>query len=98
MGHPHCVCLGGTEKRPPDGEGPPRSGRVQRNTVRGRKMKSDRVFKMTFASVYPHYITKAERKGRTKAEVDQVICWLTGYSAKGLGAQNAKKKDLPSFF
>ena len=44
----------------------------------------ERVYKMTFASVYPHYVAKAEKKGRTKAEVDEIIRWLTGYShAKG---------------
>lgn len=45
-----------------------------------------RVFKISFASVYPHYITKAEKKGRTKAEVDEIIRWLTGYSQKQLEA------------
>ncbi len=39
-----------------------------------------RIYTMSFASVYPHYLVKAEKKGRTKAEVDQIICWLTGYS------------------
>lgn len=53
---------------------------------------------MSFASVYPHYVTKAEKKGRTKAEVDEVICWLTGYSAEGLAAQIAQKKDFEAFF
>ena len=43
-------------------------------------MDNHRVFKMSFAGVYPHYIAKAEKKGRTKQEVDDVICWLTGYS------------------
>lgn len=57
-----------------------------------------RVYKMSFAGVYPHYITKAEKKGRTKAEVDEVICWLTGYSAKALATQIADKKDLETFF
>lgn len=57
-----------------------------------------RVFKISFASVYPHYVAKAEKKGRTKAEVDEVICWLTGYSAKGLAAQIAQKTDFETFF
>ena len=57
-------------------------------------MDSHRVFKMSFAGVYPHYITKAEKKGRTKAEVDQVICWLTGYSPESLAAQIEERKDL----
>ena len=42
----------------------------------------ERIFQMPFASVYPHYITKAEKKGRTKAEVDEIIEWLTGYNEK----------------
>ncbi len=57
-----------------------------------------RVFRMSFASVYPHYVTKAEKKGRTKAEVDEVICWLTGYSQKALAAQIAQKTDFETFF
>ena len=53
---------------------------------------------MSFASVYPLYITKAEKKGRTKAEVDEVIRWLTGYSQKGLEAQLKKKTTFEIFF
>lgn len=53
---------------------------------------------MSFASVYPHYIAKAEKKGRTKAEVDQIISWLTGYDAKGLQAQIDKRTDFEHFF
>ena len=53
---------------------------------------------MSFASVYPLYITKAERKGRTKVEVDTVICWLTGYSKKGLEEQIKNKTDFETFF
>ena len=49
-------------------------------------------------SVYPHYVQKAEKKGRTKKEVDEVICWLTGYSAKALATQINDKKDLKTFF
>lgn len=45
-------------------------------------MENTRIFKMAFASVYPHYIQKAEKKGRTKEEVDIIICWLTGYDPK----------------
>ena len=52
---------------------------------------------MSFASVYPHYVTKAERKGRTKAEVDQIICWLTGYTQKTLDAHLKKKTDFETF-
>lgn len=57
-----------------------------------------RVFKMSFASVYPHYITKAERKGRTKDEVDQIIYWLTGYSKEQLEAVMIQKTDFRTFF
>lgn len=57
-----------------------------------------RVFRMSFASIYPMYIQKAERKGRTKAEVDEVICWLTGYDKKTLKQQVDKKNDLKTFF
>lgn len=57
-----------------------------------------RIFKMSFARVYPLYIAKAEKKGRTKAEVDEVICWLTGYSLKELEAQLKKQTDFETFF
>jgi hypothetical protein len=57
-----------------------------------------RIYSMSVASVYPHYITKAEKKGRTKAEVDQVIRWLTGYTAKALESHLAKKTDFETFF
>ena len=57
-----------------------------------------RVFKMPFASVYPHYVQKAEKKGRTKKELDEVICWLTGYSARQLASQIKEKKDFETFF
>ncbi len=61
-------------------------------------METHRVFKMAFAGVYPHYIQKAEKKGRTKAEVDEVICWLTGYNPQSLAQQIAAKTDLETFF
>jgi len=57
-----------------------------------------RIYSMSFASVYPLYIKKAEKKGRTKAEVDETICWLTGYSQKGLEAEIDKQTDLEAFF
>ena len=57
-----------------------------------------RVFKIAVAAVYPHYITKAEKKGRTKAEVDEVIRWLTGYSQQQLEARLADKTDFETFF
>src|SRR5689334_8512651 len=59
---------------------------------------SERVFKMIFAKVYPYYIAKAEKKGRTKSEVDAVICWLTGYNQRQLEGQLKKQKDLETFF
>lgn len=58
----------------------------------------DKVFKMSFASVYPHYITKAEKKGRTKEEVDTIIRWLTGYDQKKLQKQIDNKTDFENFF
>lgn len=61
-------------------------------------MDNTRVFKMSFASVYPHYVTKAEKKGRTKQEVDDVICWLTGYTPQALAAQITDRKSLETFF
>ena len=57
-----------------------------------------RIYTMTFASVYPHYVAKAEKKGRKKAEVDAVICWLTGYSQQELKAQLKKQIDFETFF
>lgn len=53
-------------------------------------MANDRVFAMSFASVYPHYVAKAEKKGRAKEEVDEVIRWLTGYTKAGLAKQIEK--------
>ena len=61
-------------------------------------MDTHRVFKMAFSSVYPLYIQKVEKKGRTKNEVDEVICWLTGYSPRGLAEQIKRKSDLETFF
>jgi len=61
-------------------------------------MENHRVYKMAFAGVYPHYVAKAEKKGRTKKELDEIICWLTGYTPKGLAAQIKAKKDFETFF
>ena len=61
-------------------------------------MNNTRVFKIIFASVYPLYIQKAEKKGRTKEEVDAVICWLTGYNKQALQKQIDRKSDLETFF
>ena len=57
-----------------------------------------RVFKMSFASVYPHYVTKVEKKGRTKEELKKVISWLTGYNEKALQQHIEKKTDFETFF
>ncbi len=59
---------------------------------------SHRIYAMRFASVYPLYVQKAVKKGRTQAEVDQVICWLTGYSAEALREQIDAGKDVCTFF
>src|SRR5688572_26106135 len=61
-------------------------------------MPEHRIFTMPFAKVYPMYVQKAERKGRTKKEVDQIIRWLTGYSAEGLRRQIKKEADFKTFF
>lgn len=61
-------------------------------------MPKHRIYTMSFASVYPLYVTKAERKGRTKTEVDEIIRWLTGYSQRGLEAQIKKQTDFETFF
>lgn len=61
-------------------------------------MLKHRVFAINFASVYPLYVQKAENKNRTKKEVDQVLCWLTGYDQKGLQRQIKQENDLETFF
>ena len=61
-------------------------------------MANERVFKMAFSKIYPLLVQKAERKGRTKAEVDEVIRWLTGYDQQGLQAQIEKNVDYETFF
>lgn len=61
-------------------------------------MDNHKVFAMPFASIYPMYVKKAERKNRTKEEVDRVICWLTGYDRTGLQRQIDQKNDLTTFF
>jgi hypothetical protein len=57
-----------------------------------------RVFTIPFASVYPHYVTKVEKKGRTKAELDQVIQWLTGFDESALSAHLADDTTFEDFF
>ena len=61
-------------------------------------MAEHRIFSMKFSSVYPLYLQKAERKGRTQAEVDQIISWLTGYSATELQQQLEQGTDFRTFF
>lgn len=61
-------------------------------------MTEHRIYKTSFASVYPLYVAKAERKGRTKAEVDEIIAWLTGFSQAQLDDQLARKTDFQTFF
>ena len=60
-------------------------------------MAKHRIYAMSFARVYPEYVAKAERKGRTKREVDEIISWLTGYSQHGLAAQLEKQTDIETF-
>jgi len=61
-------------------------------------MDKHRIYSMSFASVYPMYVAKAEKKGRSKDEVDEIICWLTGYNREALEAQLEKKNDFETFF
>jgi hypothetical protein len=61
-------------------------------------MNNERIYKMSFSSVYPMLVQKAVRKGRTKEEVDTVICWLTGYNEAGLQAQLDKEVDHQTFY
>ena len=61
-------------------------------------MPSHQIFAIKFAKVYPLYVQKAERKNRTKEEVDQIICWLTGYNQPGLRQQIEQESDLETFF
>lgn len=57
-----------------------------------------RIFTTSFASVYPFYVAKAEKKGRTKSEVDAIFCWLTGYNQRELEGQLQQQKDFETFF
>jgi len=61
-------------------------------------MAGHRIFAMPFARVYPAYVQKAERKQRTQAEVDRIICWLTGYDQAGLRRQIGREVDIETFF
>jgi hypothetical protein len=66
--------------------------------IKPKMDKNTRVFRMTFASVYPHYVAKAEKKGRTKEEVDSIIFWLTGYDEKSLSDILDQRIDFETFF
>lgn len=61
-------------------------------------MAKHRIYGISFASVYPHYVAKVEKKGRTKADLDQVIYWLTGYDESGLQKQLTNRTNLETFF
>tara|TARA_R110002072_G_scaffold3079_6_gene23040 strand:- start:1688 stop:2044 length:357 start_codon:yes stop_codon:yes gene_type:complete len=61
-------------------------------------MANHRIYKMSFASVYPHYVAKAEKKGKSKADVDTIIEWLTGYDQKGLAKVLEAQTDFETFF
>lgn len=61
-------------------------------------MTQHRIYKVDVASVYPHYVTKAENKGRTRSEVDEIIRWLTGYSQEELEGQLEQETDFETFF
>lgn len=61
-------------------------------------MNNQRIYRILFSSVYPLYVQKAEKKGKTKEEVDQIIYWLTGYDETSLSLQVNKKVDLETFF
>ncbi|MEB8132843.1 DUF2200 domain-containing protein [Mammaliicoccus sciuri] len=61
-------------------------------------MKNEKIYDMPVSNVYPHYVTKAEKKGKTKADVDEIIIWLTGYSQESLEQQLDNKTDFRTFF
>ena len=64
----------------------------------GSTIKKHRIYTMSFARVYPEYVAKAEKKGRTKAEVDEIIRWLTGYDQEEFEAQLEKQTDMETFY
>ena len=72
--------------------------RIEPDPQEGASMAEHRVFAMPFAKVYPLYVQKAERKNRTQAEVDRIICWLTGYDHSGLTTQIEQQNDFATFF
>jgi len=68
------------------------------DTAKGGRMTGHLIYSISVASVYPHYITKAEKKGRTKDEVDEIVCWLTGYSREALNEHLVQKTSFEDFF
>ncbi len=77
---------------------PQRPGQGQAKTFEEIAMPKNYIFAMKFAKVYPLYVQKAEGKNRTKEEVDQIICWLTGYDQAGLQKQIKQENDIETFF
>lgn len=79
---------------------PPLAPRVDddHNLLIGVMMPPHRIYTTAFASVYPHYVTKVTKKGRTEQELVEVICWLTGYSAEAVSEIIAKRTDFETFF
>lgn len=77
-----------------------RYDRIENKLIRKKEynMKEPKIYQMSFGSVYPLYVKKVEKKGRTQAEVDEVISWLTGYSAKELALLIEEKKTFKEFF
>jgi hypothetical protein len=74
------------------------SQRMASQRMASQRMAAHRIYTTSFASVYPHYVAKAERKGRTKAEVDEIIRWLTGYDDAGLNRVLEQRTDFETFF
>src|SRR5215204_3141459 len=72
--------------------------RREKTMQQGSTIKKHRIYTISFARVYPEYVAKAEKKGRTKAEVDEIIRWLTGYSQEAFEAQLEKQTDMETFF
>jgi hypothetical protein len=71
---------------------------TKKNAAKGKPVPKHYIFAMKFAKVYPLYVKKAEAKNRTKEEVDQIICWLTGYTRAGLKKQLERECDIETFY
>jgi len=71
---------------------------TKKNDTKAKPTLKSRVYAMIFAKVYPFYVKKAEAKSRTKEEVDQIICWLTGYTRAGLRKQLEQESDIETFY